>query len=100
MHAEERETSITYSDADDQVVIFTCIRKDITALKKKEQFTLTEEGKYKDGTAHATFTIPRDRFNIAGAARTTRALSDEQRKAQGERLAAARQKRLEEDTSE
>ena len=37
MIASERETTITYTDADEAVQIYTCIRRDITALKKKAQ---------------------------------------------------------------
>ena len=35
MITSERETTITYTDAGEAVQIYTCIRRDITALKKK-----------------------------------------------------------------
>ena len=35
MIASERETTVTYTDADEAVQVYTCIRRDITALKKK-----------------------------------------------------------------
>lgn len=75
----ERETSLVYSDDDEVIYIYSCVRRDITAMKKKSQFTVEEEGKYKDGTPWAKFSIPMDRFDISRGAKTTRNLSPEAR---------------------
>jgi len=79
MQRSEVETVVAYSDDCLEVEIFSCIRKDITAMKKKEQFRLLREGSYKDGTAWAVFSIDRSKFDIARSAKSTRNLSDEQR---------------------
>lgn len=86
MLAGERETSIAYSDEDDKVLIYSCIRKDITAMKKKDQFELVEEGAYEDGTIWAQFSIDRDKFDVGRAAKTTRNLSPESRAKLSERM--------------
>lgn len=93
MEASERETSIVYSDDSEYVEIFTCIRKDITAMKNKEQFELVEEGKYSDGTSFANFRIPRSKFDIGKAAKFTRNLTDEQRQERAARMQAVRDKK-------
>jgi hypothetical protein len=92
MIAEERETSITYSDADEQVLIYTCRRPDITALKKKlgQGVTLEREGVYEDGSPFAYFRIPRALFSVSRAVRSTQALSPEQRAARSERMKGIR----------
>lgn len=89
----ERETSIAYTDADEYVRIYSCIRKDITAMKKKEQFKLHQEGVYEDGTPWATFHVPRDKFDVARAAKTTRSMTEDQRKAASDRMAAIQKER-------
>ena len=67
--AEERETTITYTDADKSVSIYTCRRQDITALKRKlaRGVVLEAEGNYPDGTAWARFTLPRNLWRIGNA---------------------------------
>lgn len=47
--AWERETTITYSDAEDVAYITTSRRPDITALLKNPGFTLTSDQAPKDG---------------------------------------------------
>lgn len=95
MKAEERETTCSYTDDGTDVVIYTCIRKDITTMKKKEQFTLVDEGKYSDGTLYANFTIPREKFDIGRAARSSRVMTDEAKQKLVERLAASRAEKTE-----
>ena len=90
MVSEERETTIAYTDAYDTINIYTCIRKDITAMKKKEQFVLIDEGAYPDGTIWAKFEISRDKFDIARAAKGSRNLSEEQRAALSARMSKQR----------
>lgn len=79
MIAEERETTITYTEADDVVSIYTCRRPDITALKRKldRGVVLEAEGNYSDGTAWARFTIPRDLWRLGNAVK--RAISEADR---------------------
>ena len=89
----ERETTVTYTAADDLVRIYTCIRRDITALKKKDQFTVESEGRTKDGTPYCNFTIPVEKFNLANAAKRTLNLSEEEKQIRRERFEAARAKR-------
>ena len=86
MSREEQETVLAYTAADDTIFIYSSIQRDITAMKKKDQFTLLKEGKHTDGTTFAEFSIARDRFDVARAAKTTRKLSPEQRTKLSERM--------------
>lgn len=73
MIASERETTITYTDADEAVQIYTCIRRDITALKKKlsRGVVLLEEGTHRDGTVYAKFQVPIDLWRLGNAIKRT-----------------------------
>ena len=76
--AFERETTITLSDGDTLVRIWFARRKDITGMRKKPEI-FTEIRAWNDGVnENAEFTVPRDRFNIASAARPKRDLSEKQ----------------------
>ena len=86
MIAAERETCVAFTDADEDVHIYTCRRQDITAMRKKPQFTEVRSGRYGDGTEWATFSIPRSEFSIARAAKVRRNLTDEQRQELAQRL--------------
>lgn len=88
--AAERETTVTVTDADTDVRIWTARRKDITRLRKHNGATEIRSG--FDGTTEwAEFTIPADKWNPAtGIKRQGRKLTPEQRKAAAERLAKAR----------
>lgn len=79
MIAEERETTITYTEADTVVSIYTCRRQDITALKRKLErgVVLVAEGTYSDGTAWARFEIPRTLWRLGNAVK--RAISESDR---------------------
>lgn len=90
MKRSEQETTVAYAAADDVVQIFSCIPADIRALKKRKNITVVEEGTYDDGSPHATFQIPKDKFNIGMAVRSGREMSDEQKQAASDRLAKAR----------
>lgn len=86
--AEERETTVTASDADDTVRIWTAQRSVITRLRNHPAFTETGTGRH--GTSQwAQFEIPADRWSPAGVRRTL-TLTDEQRAARGERLRQGR----------
>lgn len=73
MISSERETTITYTDADEAVQIYTCIRRDITALKKKAErgVVLLEEGTHLDGTAYAKFEVPVELWRPGNAIKRT-----------------------------
>ena len=73
MIASERETTITYADADEAVQIYTCIRRDITALKKKlsRGVVLLKEGTHLDGTAYAEFQVPMRLWSVSSGIKRT-----------------------------
>ena len=76
--AFERETTITLSDGDTLVRIWSARRKDITRMRKKPEI-FTEIRAWNDGVnGNAEFTVPRDRFNLGAAARPKRDLSEKQ----------------------
>lgn len=81
MIASERETTITYTDADEAVQIYTCIRRDITALKKKHSrgVALLEEGTHRDGTVYATFQVPINLWRPGNAIKRTVSEASRQR---------------------
>jgi hypothetical protein len=57
--APERETVITFSDADDTATVHTHQRKIITKLKSNPAAELVEDISF-DGTAGAVFELPAD----------------------------------------
>lgn len=73
MIASERETTITYTDADEAVQTYTCIRRDITALKKKlsRGVVLLEESAHLDGTVYAKFQVPMRLWSISSGIKRT-----------------------------
>lgn len=87
--AHERETTITASDGDDTVRIWTAQRTVITAMRKRGA-TEVRSGEH-DGTAYAEFVVPAASFKLAMAVRPPkRVLSDEERARVRERLAGRR----------
>lgn len=90
MKRSEQETNVTYTAEDKVVRVFSCIPADIRHLKKRKEAVLVEEGEYTDGSPYATFEVPRDKFNISMAVRTTREMTPEQKQAAADRLAKAR----------
>ena len=94
MLAAERETTIAYSDDDEVVRIFTCIKRDLTVLKKNSAFKQVRSGTYADGTQWGDFELSVDDFgSVSSLVKRKRNLSDEQRAAVAERLSKARQAR-------
>lgn len=81
MIASERETTITYTDADETVQVYTCIRRDITALKKKAErgVVLLEEGTHLDGTTYARFEVPMNLWRLGNAVKRTVSEASRQR---------------------
>lgn len=91
LHASERETTVTSTDGDDTVRIWTAQRRHIGRLRRHPAYTEVASG-FHDGSEWAEFTIPADRWNPATGAKRERApLTDEQRQAAAQRLAAARE---------
>ena len=86
---EERETTITTSDADELVRVWTAQRKHITRLRKDSAFTQVRTG-FHGTTEWAEFTIPADRWSPAGVRRKRPPLTEEQRQAAADRLRKAR----------
>lgn len=91
--AEERETTVTSTDADDTIRIWTTQRKFLGRLRKHEAFTEVGTG-FHGTTEWAEFTIPADQWNPATGAKRKRApMTEEQRAAAQEHLARARESR-------
>ena len=90
LEPDERETTITCTDGDDEVRIWTCQRRFITKLRHNPNFTEVNSGRF-GSTEWAQFTIPAERWNPATGAKRSRApLTDEQRHALAEQLVKAR----------
>lgn len=85
----ERETTVTTTDASDEIRIWTCRVRHIGELKRHPAFTLVAEGAY-GSTAWAEFVIADSAWSPATGARRRRSLTPEQRAAIGERLNRAR----------
>lgn len=85
----ERETTITSTDADGLVRIWTAQRPFITRMRNHPAFTEVDSGHH--GTSDwASFTIPADQWNPASGAKRRVTMTDEQKAAAGARLRAAR----------
>ena len=82
--APERETVITFSDADDTALVYTHQRRIITKLRRNPLAREVEDISH-DGTAGAVFELPADRISFLGTRRKATA-------AQVENLAKARSK--------
>ena len=86
--AEERETVITVTDADELVRIWSAQKRSITKMRKNPAFT--EVGHGVHGTTEwAEFTTPADRWSPCGVKRRTN-LTKQQRIDQVKRLQAVR----------
>jgi hypothetical protein len=89
--AAERETVVNWSDADDEMTVWTAQRPIITKLKRNPAATLVEEG-HHGTTAWALFRLPTNLLTFR-TPRKGRAMTDEQRMAASERLRVARKQR-------
>lgn len=87
---EEQETIITQTRADDYVSIWTSSTPDIAYFTKTAGFELVKTWTYEGEIEAAEFRVPKDRANIRKILK--RQMSDEQRAATRDRLAAARRK--------
>jgi hypothetical protein len=78
--AEERETVINATDADDMVRIWTCQARYLGRLRRHPSFTEVKSGRY-GSTEWAEFTIPASEWNPASGAKRRVTLTDEQKRA-------------------
>jgi hypothetical protein len=89
MIAEERETICRSSDAAGVVVIWTAQRKFITQLRRHPKVTEMRSG-YVDSSEWAEFSIPADQWSPVRGVKHSRYVSNSEKVALSERLAAAR----------
>jgi hypothetical protein len=88
---DERETTLTVTDADDVVRVWSNRRKDITKLRRHPLIRIVREG-IDQGTVWVEAEIPADKWNpVSGAKRASKPLTPEQRAAAAERLRQARE---------
>ena len=92
---DERETTITSTDGDDVVRIWTAQRRYIGAMKRSGKFTLIEEG-FIGTTAWAKFEIAARDWNPASGAKRKVEMSEERRAELSERLSRMRAAKTEE----
>jgi hypothetical protein len=86
--APERETIIRLNDEDELANVWTAQRPWITKLKKNPAATLLDEGSF-EGSVWAEFEVPASLLTVRSKT-VKRELTEEQRKAVGERLRTAR----------
>lgn len=96
--AAERETVITFNDADEAAHIATHQRAVITKLKRNEQARLIASGAF-EGTPFAEFEIPKGMITFRTRRRTRETMTHEQKARAREVLAANRIKSLDLPTS-
>ena len=89
LHATERETTVTTSDGDDLVRIWSAQRRYIGRMRRNAAFTEVASGEH-DGSEWAEFVIAADQWNPASGAKRKSTLTPEQRSAAAARLAATR----------
>ena len=89
LSAAERETTVTITDADDVVRIWTAQRRYLGRLRRHPSYTEVKSGTH-GGTEWAEFTIPARDWNPATGAKRKSNMTDEQKAALAERLRAVR----------
>lgn len=90
MNAAERETTVTTSDAEDTVRIWTAQRRFVNRLRSDPRVTIVAEGEHGD-TKWIEATIPASDWNpVTGIKRRRAPLSEERREELRERLVQAR----------
>ena len=88
--ADERETTVTATDGDDVVRIWTAQRRFIGRLRRHPKVTEVGTGHF-GGSEWAEFTVPASEWNpVSGIKRAGRPMTEEQRAAAVARLHAAR----------
>lgn len=86
------ETTVKFSHKDDLVWIWTTQSKVIRRLRKRPDLFAESGSGTVSGREWAAFTIPEDRFDLVGAARRRRRMSDEERGRLRERMSRLRQR--------
>jgi hypothetical protein len=89
LSSSERETTISSTDDDDLIRIYTCQRANLNKLRKHPRVSEISSGHYGT-TEHATFTIAKSDWDPVRGIRHVRNMTFHQKRAVGERLAAAR----------
>ena len=89
LSAAERETTVTITDADDTVRIWTAQRRYLGRLRRHPSYTEVASG-FHGGSEWAEFTIPASEWNPATGAKRKVTMTDEQRAASAARLRAVR----------
>lgn len=79
---EEKETTITYTQADALVQVYSSIIRDISKMKGDKNYTLVKENKIGN-SPQAWFTIPVDKFRFGS--KSSRTFTPEHRAALSER---------------
>lgn len=87
--AEERETTVNASDADDVVRIWTAQKRYITAMRRNPAFVEVKTG-FHGTTEFSVFEVEADRWSPVGVKRRLN-LSSEQRNARANHLRALRE---------
>lgn len=79
MNAYERETTVTTSDGDELVHIYTCQKRYITKLRRNSRVNEVKTGVH-DGTEWAQFTVAASDWNpVTGVKRNTKPLTEAQK---------------------
>lgn len=86
------ETTVKFSHKDDLVWVWTTQKKVIRRLRKRADLFAESGSGVVSGREWVVFTIPEDRFDLAGAARRRRRMSDEERGRLRERMSRLRQR--------
>jgi hypothetical protein len=86
----ERETVITFSDADNVAMVHTHQRKIITKLERNPAAEKVEDISF-DGTVGAVFELPADLISFRSSRRTGRKLTEEQKQVAAANFAKARE---------
>lgn len=89
LSAAERETTVTATDADDTVRIWTCQKRYLGRLRRHPSFTEVATG-FHGSTEWAEFTIAAADWNPATGAKRKSGMTDAQKAALAERLRAVR----------
>ena len=92
LSAAERETTVTATDADDTVRIWTCQKRYLGRLRRHPSFTEVATG-HHGKTEWAEFIIPSSDWNPATGAKRKVTMTDERRAALADRMRSAREAR-------
>lgn len=93
LNAFERETTISVSDGDEFVHVYTAQRKFINRLRKDDRVAIVASGEY-EGSPWVAAQIPAHLWSpTSGLKRRSKPMTEEQRAAAVERLRRAREEK-------